>query len=99
MVAGLDEEDGLFELDMMEDGEEEAGLAQDVSAEGFGVYWYVSGSSCGGVVYAALVVYAVVGTGALWNVVVIYAMVAALWSVMIGSGAGYIAIMGNGFRP
>ncbi|KAL0690386.1 hypothetical protein Bca4012_090064 [Brassica carinata] len=33
MVAGLDEEDGLFELDMMEDGEEEAGLAQDVSAE------------------------------------------------------------------
>ena len=33
MVAGLDEEDGLFELEMMEDGEEEAGLAQDVSAE------------------------------------------------------------------
>ncbi|CAF2316911.1 unnamed protein product [Brassica napus] len=28
-----DEEDGLFELEMMEDGEEEAGLAQEVSAE------------------------------------------------------------------
>ena len=49
-------------------------------------------SVIGGLVYAALVVYAVVGTGALWNVVVIYAMVAALWSVMIGSGAGYIAV-------
>ncbi|CAN6840377.1 unnamed protein product, partial [Brassica oleracea] len=106
MVAGLDEEDGLFELEMMEDGEEDGlfeagdkGPLPTKKALVFGVYWYVSGSSCGGVVYAALVVYAVVGTGTLWNVVVIYAMVAALWSVMIGSGAGYIAIMGNGFRP
>ncbi|KAF3488997.1 hypothetical protein F2Q69_00052627 [Brassica cretica] len=33
MVAGLDEEDGNLEFEMMEDGEEEAGLDQDVSAE------------------------------------------------------------------
>ncbi|KAL0644786.1 hypothetical protein Bca4012_043076 [Brassica carinata] len=33
MVAGLDEEDGNLEYEMMEDGEEEAGLDQEVSAE------------------------------------------------------------------